>query len=199
MIINNNSVEQINVALLDLEKKLSVANGSNGTNGRTNILGRNSNSTSGFIPVGTLLHGLYVNIPAGFLPCIGQEVRIEDYPELYAVIGQLKDCRSENEGMFKIPDFRECVLVGAGTSGRPSTELKAHDSYELCQFKDDQMQSHTHTVTVPNKNRAQWTIYPIAGAYYSDGDETKTSSNSNGRTGTTTHGKQIGVTYIIKY
>ena len=67
----------------------------------------------GVCPVGTILSGLYTTAPEGFLLCSGQEVAIADYPELYAVIGSLAECQSENEGMFKIPDLRGRFLEGA--------------------------------------------------------------------------------------
>ena len=68
---------------------------------------------AGYVPVGTLLQGLYATAPTGFLLCNGQEVAIESFPELYAVIGTLEGCQSENEGMFKVPDFRGRFLEGA--------------------------------------------------------------------------------------
>ena len=68
---------------------------------------------AGYVPVGTLLHGLYADAPTGFLLCNGQEVAIESFPELYAVIGKLEVCQSANEGMFKVPDLRGRVLEGA--------------------------------------------------------------------------------------
>ena len=59
------------------------------------------------------MHGLYADAPAGFLLCNGQEVAIESFPELYAVIGTLEGCQSANEGMFKVPDLRGRFLEGA--------------------------------------------------------------------------------------
>ena len=72
-----------------------------------------TDSVVGVCPVGTILSGLYTTAPEGFLLCSGQEVAIADYPELYAVIGSLECCQSENKGMFKIPDLRDKFLEGA--------------------------------------------------------------------------------------
>lgn len=154
-------------------------------------------------PVGTILSGLYTEAPVGFLLCNGQEVAIADYPELYTVIGALAECQSENEGMFKLPDLREVVLVGAGTND--SLSIANHDTYNVGEFKDDQMQGHKHS------NRGQISEGDSDGKYKAyvilntraDNEMTGTPINDgvNGipRTGSTTHGKQIGVTYILKY
>lgn len=161
---------------------------------------------AGYVPVGTIMQGLYATAPTGFLLCDGQEVSIASFPELYAVIGTLAECQSENEGMFKVPDFRECVPVGIGTR---SSGVSNHDIYTLGQFKDDQFQGHEHGFKVPNN----YLVVPYeTGASISDnwlevnlGIAKKTvgivSDKTNGtpRIGSTTHGKQIGVNYIIKY
>ena len=68
---------------------------------------------AGYVPVGTIMSGLYSSAPAGFLLCNGQEVAIASFPELYAVIGTLVECQSKNEGMFKLPDLRGMFLEGA--------------------------------------------------------------------------------------
>ena len=68
---------------------------------------------AGYVPVGTMLQGLYATAPTGFLLCNGQEVAIASFPELYAVIGAFAECQSKNEGMFKVPDLRGRFLEGA--------------------------------------------------------------------------------------
>ena len=149
---------------------------------------------AGYVPVGTILQGLYATAPTGFLLCNGQEVAIASFPELYAVIGTLEGCQSENEGMFKLPDMRECVPVGIGTR---NSGVSTHDTYTLGQFKDDQMQDHTHALTLRAGFQVVGSGYAVssAGTVWGSCD----SGNATGRTGTTTHGKQIGVNYIIKY
>lgn len=64
-------------------------------------------------PTGTILSGLYTKAPSGFLFCDGSEVAIMDYPQLYATIGALAICQSENEGYFKLPDLTGKFLKGA--------------------------------------------------------------------------------------
>lgn len=154
-----------------------------------------------YFPVGTILSGLFVIAPFGFLFCDGSEIAIADYPELYSVIGSLPICQTENEGFFKLPDLRETVLVGAGEN--TTLTIEDHDVYNIGEFKDDQVQEHTHTYGRLKKDRefihaAHGGVNFIrTGDYVSD--TTGTSNANSGRSGTTTHGKQVGVNYIIKF
>lgn len=97
--------------------------------------------------------------------------------------------------MPTLPDLRECVLVGAGQNKHNS--IATHDVYSVGQFRDDQFQDHTHSVTVSDRVNAIWQIAPGNAAYYSRDTESKTSSGASGRAGTTTHGKQTGVLYYV--
>ena len=154
-----------------------------------------------YFPVGTILSGLFVNAPFGFLFCDGSEIAIADYPELYSEIGSLPICQSENEGFFKLPDLRETALVGAGEN--TTLTIADHDVYQLGEFKDDQVQEHKHTYSRLKKDRefihsAHGGVNFIRTGDYVSGT-TGTSNANSGRSGTTTHGKQVGVNYIIKY
>ena len=97
--------------------------------------------------------------------------------------------------MPTLPDLRECVLVGAGKNTHNS--IATHDVYNVGQFRDDQFQDHTHSVTVSDRVGAVWTIAPGNGGYYSKTTESKTSSGASGRARSTTHGKQTGVLYYV--
>ena len=97
--------------------------------------------------------------------------------------------------MPTLPDLRECVLVGAGQNTHNT--IATHDVYSVGQFKDDQFQDHTHSVTVSDRVGAIWAIAPGNSGYYSKNTESKTSSGASGRAKSTTHGKQIGVLYYV--
>lgn len=279
MIINNNSVEQINIALLDLEKKLSTIKddksaidslrGSiNGikaslnetkaglTSGGTyniNITGNattattattagsavsaesaeraskdgNGNSITGtyatkieladtnnelnivkksIVPVGIIypFGGGNDKVPDGYLPCDGRAVSRTQYSALFNVIGTSFG-NGDTINTFNVPDLRECVPVGAGQSTR--TDIKAHDVYEVGEFKDDQFQGHKHKIDKPYNNDGAGTYGGEIGngdKYHSPipiyaNDIYANGTNGNPRVGSTTHGKQIGVNYIIKY
>ena len=97
--------------------------------------------------------------------------------------------------MPTLPDLRESVLVGAGQNTHNS--ISTHDVYNVGQFRDDQFQDHTHSVTVSDRIGAIWQIAPGSAAYYSRNTESRTSSSASGRARSTTHGKQTGVLYYV--
>ena len=152
--------------------------------------------------------------PRWHLFCLGQTVPIADYPQLYERLGGAASPWNTGTipaGQFRIPDMRECVPVGVqknttrvfdSTERDPATGTNGtqdHDEYTRGQFKDDQFQDHWHQqyINDVNANSKTGTYYPQYGSsankdYY----EWKSLS---GRRGTTTHGKQVGVYYIIKY
>lgn len=108
---------------------------------------------------------------------------------------------------FNVPDAVEASFVGLGTRGAGVT---AHDTYALGQFKDDQGQSHKHQTTITEVH-AQAAAFGIGGSVAGERSYATNTNNSeltdvprtdgtNGtpRTGTTTHGKLLGINYIIK-
>ena len=134
-------------------------------------------------------------ISYGWLACDGTDTTGTDYelqivsPILYAKLG--------NSNI--LPDFRECVLVGIGESGRSEIEsTNSHDIYTLGEFKNDQMQSHRHkhNLYCDGSNGNDWSYRTGVSNYWLN--DQKTDYN-DGRSGTTTHGKQVGVNYCIKY
>lgn len=159
------------------------------------------------IPVGTVLPFAGNTEPEGFLFTEGQEILRNAYPSLFAAIGTTYG-EGNGETTFNLPDYREMVLVGAGLNAK--LDIKAHDVYELGQFKDDQLQGHSHDLDwsegLPNFSVGG--LYSGGGSYNSNvSHSTKLTikgvaadnENGNPRVGTTTHGKQIGIRYIIKY
>lgn len=159
------------------------------------------------IPAGTVLPFAGDTEPEGFLFPEGQEVLRNAYPKLFAVIGT-KYGEGDGKTTFNLPDYRELVFVGAGLNAK--LDIKAHDVYELGQFKDDQLQGHSHDLEwskgLPNYSAGG--LYSGGGSYNSNVKNATeltikgvTTDNVNGttRVGSTTHGKQIGIKYIIKY
>lgn len=133
-------------------------------------------------PIGAIQSYGGETAPAGWLICDGSTVSRIEYAELFAVIG-INFGEGDGETTFGIPDLRECVPVGAGKNITKS--ITNHDRYNLGQFKDDELGTHDHplkTVTTATYNTAG---VPVGVA------------NNNTPT-TATHGKQVGVNYIIK-
>jgi hypothetical protein len=100
-----------------------------------------------------------------------------------------------------LPDLRESVPVGSGTRG---SGVSAHDTYTVGQFKDDQFQNHTHSTEsatfgnvkgILQKNNVGSDVL----GYATNGSYPLYAKNiTAGRSGSVTHGKQLGVNYIIK-
>ena len=170
--------------------------------------------------------------PFGTLLCDGSVLTGTDktsYPRLWNAL-TVDDGQGGTTGKYnlstdpstvrRLPDFRECVLVGAGQSSRPSTELVAHDVYTVGQFKDDMFKSHNHDASITGGEHAHWVsvrsyaLMNVAGGgscVVEQHDSTQTGrirSSQEGHShditiynkgGETTHGKQVGVNFVIKY
>lgn len=156
------------------------------------------------MPVGSIIGYPGSVAPVGWHLCIGETELRSDYPSLieWAVLNDLiGDGKLFGAGdgttTFDFPDLRELVLVGAGKSARPELDAAghAHDVYAVGEFKDDQFQSHTHKYTTYNRKKdVSWSS---SEHIWVDTASTNTDTPT-GRIGTTTHGKQIGMNYIIK-
>ena len=142
------------------------------------------------VPVGTISAYYGSTDPADgqWLICDGRDttgtaIELEtDYPSLYIFLG----------GTNVLPDLRELTLVGAGQNGTET--IAAHDVYTLGQFKDDQLQDHAHTLGFKSSSE----MYGGNNGVIRPSGTLATGNVSNARTGTTTHGKQKGVNWIIK-
>lgn len=119
----------------------------------------------------------------------GTDIELEThYPSFYVFNGRSN----------VLPDLRECALVGVGQNGTDT--IATHDTYTLGQFKDDQFQDHIH------QNYGGWGSGSTdQGRFRVDGNspanawnERSVRSGSGYRYGTTTHGKQKGVNWIMK-
>lgn len=172
-------------------------------------------STPAGLPVGSILTTYKKIQPYNYLYCDGSTFDETQYPELYLYLGT-----------NVLPDYRECVPVGAeknttdifdSTETDPSTGLpgtQSHDVFTQGQFKDDQLQGHFH-FPVGQKSNIYGGMVPVSVAVTgtvgvqmtSDGGSTSSiyakdavSDDMNGtpRVGTTTRTKEKAVYYYIK-
>lgn len=67
-----------------------------------------------FIPTGTIIISQSSEIPNGFLLCDGSEIKIEDYEELYFVIGTTYG--QSDSTTFCLPDLRNRTIWGSGSN-----------------------------------------------------------------------------------
>lgn len=160
----------------------------------------------------------YVDPPDGWLECNGQAVSRTTYAALFNLFNTQKYDGTntllsrygtgDGSTTFNLPDYREVALVGAGQNSKDS--ISDHDVYTVGQFKDDQIQTHTHIIQVgKNANLGaidaslQWSQSHYFNVDVGNHSSTR-SINLDGttiegaRTGTVTHGKSKAVKYIIK-
>lgn len=155
-------------------------------------------SSSKAIPVASMMLYAGSSAPSGWLLCRGQAVSRTTYADLFAVIGTTYGT-GDGSTTFNLPDLREAVPVGVGTRASGVTE---HDTYNLGTFKDDQFQGHEHNYQKHTGSaKANWNnSYNITN--FSDTPTSAIVEKSGygaPRYGTTTHGKQLGLNFIIKY
>lgn len=181
-------------------------------------LANTNNELKSIVPVGIIypFGGSNEKVPDGYLPCDGRAVSRTQYSALFNVIGTSFG-NGDGTNTFNVPDMRESVPVGIGTR---SSGVSTHDTYTLGQFKDDQFKSHNHDAKITGGEHSHrvgvrvGAIMNIAGdgrtvVYQTESakkENIPTTKDSHSHTitinntgGETTHGKQIGVNYIIKY
>ena len=117
---------------------------------------------------------------------------------LYAAIGSDWGTASDS-AHFRIPDLRESVLVGVGQNS--TYTIQHHDVYAVGEFKDDQFQGHKHNFTAQIKSGGSDEGSTGSVGTHTSSTTVAVSDGTNGtpRTGATTHGKQLGSNYIVKY
>lgn len=181
---------------------------SNKDKGVSKLAGNGSNATGNVI----MFAGTADKIPSDWLLCDGTEYNVTDYPDLYDVIGNTYGGTAGST--FKVPDYRECTLVGVGQN--TTNSMGAHNEYTIGQFKDDQLQRITGSVCLGSNQGIPEPMGVNSGVLYPastvNSVVTGTTSRSyigsrncrlnfnsarQARSGTTTHGKQKGVNYII--
>ena len=132
-------------------------------------------------PIGTLIQQYKKKPLSGYLYCDGSTFDENAYPALYMYLGT-----------NVLPDYRECVMVGAEQN--TTDTIAAHDVYGEGEFKDDQLQEHTHKL---NRNPGtEDVVAAVTSIGY--GLKVNTENVSGARTGDTTHGKQKAVYVYIK-
>ena len=142
-------------------------------------------------PIGTLIQQYKKKPISGYLYCDGSTFDQNVYPALYMYLGT-----------NVLPDYRECVMVGAEQN--TTDTIATHDVYTEGEFKDDQLQDHSHRIYTQNPGGGSSVI--TVGSNDSGGNFVEYNGNTpiaglngiNPRTGDTTHGKQKAVYVYIK-
>ena len=136
-------------------------------------------------PIGTLIQQYKKKPMSGYLYCDGSTFDQNVYPALYMYLGT-----------NVLPDYRECVMVGAEEN--TTDTIATHDVYTEGEFKDDQLQDHIHNISLQEVTDADSPDIKGITSYKDNVQNTSSSGVVNGRSGTTTHGKQKAVYVYIK-
>lgn len=176
-------------------------------------------------PVGSVMGYPGKTEPDGWLFIRGQTLSRTDYSRLlnWAIENDLMGTmfgEGDGETTFTLPDWREVVFVGAGQNGL--LPIAAHDVYDVGQFKDDQLQrirgqigisgAFLENAQTDEDNKALYASGSgrregndgNSGGYWLHIDSSRTTRSGYNSSGTlvgadVTHGKQVGLNYIIKY
>ena len=156
-------------------------------NGQKKIIPLTTDTGTG-AAVGTLV-SQYKKVPmSGYLYCDGSTFDENAYPALYMYLGT-----------NVLPDYRECVMVGAEQN--TTDTITTHDVYGEGEFKDDQLKSHTHSLTTSGgkTNKGSNVVgSDMTSLAFGNGSLYAYISLENNAGGETTHGKQKAVYVYIK-
>ena len=217
ILLRNTTVEAINDVLAQLVKEIQDR-----TLADRQLSQTVTSIITDTVPVGTILPFAGNNLPPSNLYafCDGRPLDNTDgtYNDLENALGTAWG-NTPGDGSITLPDLRECVLVGCG---QRASGIGNHDIYSLGEFKDDRYASHAHANNFrltdgPNSESApsisgnspgqdqvvvsQYTsnVWVFRSGIHSHrlnialrGDIAASGS------GSVTHGKQVGVNYIIK-
>ena len=89
------------------------------------------------VPIGSILAFPAKKVPEGYLPCEGQELSIQLYPELFEVIGHTW---GGSKSTFHIPDLQGQFIRGWDREGDVDPERMFGG------YQDDCFQGHVHSV-----------------------------------------------------
>lgn len=90
-------------------------------------------------PIGTIQAFAFDKIPNGWLPCNGELIDINLYPELYAAIGITFG--GDGKSNFRLPDLRDKFVRGWGMD---------KTARKFGTFQDDALQGHSHKFVEKN-------------------------------------------------
>jgi microcystin-dependent protein len=96
---------------------------------------------------GELVKFAYKSCPGGTLPAEGQELKITDYPDLFATIG--KAYGGDGVTTFALPDMRGRTSMGAGSAeGRTTRAQGEKGGGDMLTLTENQMPRHEHTALI---------------------------------------------------
>jgi microcystin-dependent protein len=102
------------------------------------------------MPVGGICMFPSATPPEGYLLCNGASITIEDYPNLYAIIGHTFDAGSPPiNGSFYVPDMRGRFVVGNGqNAGDAVYNINDKGGEQEHVLVADEVGEHTHGIVL---------------------------------------------------
>jgi len=130
-----------------------------------------------------------------WLVCDGSEYDVDDYPDLYAVIGDTYG--SSGSGLFMVPDLRGRALSGAGTgTGLTGVAIGQQYGEESHVLINSEMPAHSHSYIPPTLNVDLES--PGAPDLFAAGIGVPTvTGDTGGNGGHNTIGPRMGINYLI--
>lgn len=106
------------------------------------------------LPLGVVQMWAGSAVPEGYLLCNGQELRIEDYPELHDALGNTFNTAANagggkyttQSGYFRLPDLRGRFVVGRHDSDGDYNQSGAAGGLKAVTLDESQIPRHTHMV-----------------------------------------------------
>lgn len=129
------------------------------------------------LPIGCIISYPLTTAPEGYLICNGELLNIEDYEDLYNVIGTVYG--GNGTTTFKLPDMRDRFIFGynegvIGTTGGEATHT----------LITEEMPSHTHTIKKQVDNNSGTSISVGSGSsslFYQTTNSVTTNSTGGGQ------------------
>ncbi len=138
-------------------------------------------------------------VPTGYELCEGQQLRITDYPELYAALGTTFNtapnyagtAQTTTSGYFRLPDLRGRFVAGYSTVDTEYNKYGKVGGAKTVQLTIAQMPSHTHSVNdyyhiERSAGRAISGVEAVSGTYSGSGDTDTDNNTLHYRTHNTT-------------
>lgn len=147
-------------------------------------------------PTGVVLPFAGSSIPNGWLLCDGSAVSRVVYPSLFNVIGETYGA-GDGSTTFNLPDLREAVPKGAGSTGLSNRHYRNTD-LEVGEFIDDRISAHEHAYTQLSTRDAIASSSPPQNVGYLFNVSNGNTSGNSGRSGATTETKAVGMNYCIR-
>ncbi|MDR2894242.1 MAG: phage tail protein [Alistipes sp.] len=105
-------------------------------------------------PLGIVQMWAGSSVPSGYELCEGQQLRIADYPELYAALGATFNtapnyagtAQTTTSGYFRLPDLRGRFIAGYSTVDGEYNRYGRAGGAKTVAITTSQMPSHTHNV-----------------------------------------------------